>query len=78
MHRLWMHGTACIFDVCIRDLDVDSNRGATTDKILDSNYKLKRRSIRRSSGLQVKTSHSVFTHWVEWRVGKRGRRSKNW
>ena len=39
MHIFWGHGTACIFDVCITDLGVDSNRGEPTDKILDNNDK---------------------------------------
>ena len=37
MHRLWMHGTACIFDVHITDSDVARNRGERTYRVLENN-----------------------------------------
>ena len=39
VHSFWRQGTACIFDVKIRDSDAPRNTGAPPEKILEKNKK---------------------------------------
>ena len=49
VHRFCRRGTACIFDVIIKDSDAARHRGVPTDKVLEKGKSRRRKSTCRSA-----------------------------
>jgi hypothetical protein len=59
---LWSHGTDCIIDVRITDVDAKSNRSKDSDKVLEAHQREKRRNASGPASSNV----STFPHsWCQ-------------